>query len=427
MDIKRVFKEQLELVKPSENEIKVLKKKTNEFIKFLNAELKSAGHGGEVFIGGSFAKNTMIKGNYDIDVLVRFSWEYDDLSILLEKPLRSLAKKNKWNLEKIHGSRDYFRVYFSDSDYFEVIPVTKIKKPKEAKNVTDLTYFHVPYIKKKIGKLNGDIILAKTFCQAQKVYGAETYVRGFSGYALELLVIYYKGFEKMLKQLVKIKKGDRIIVDSGKHYKKNDAFFELNEAKLSSPVIVVDPTYKERNALAALSKETFEKFQDSAKRFLKSPSKRFFVEEKIDVDKLKDLAKKNKAEFIHVKLKTDRQAGDIAGTKLKKFHYFVEKEIKKYFELLKHEFEYDNRQSADFYMVVKSKGEIVQIGPPMQTKKLRKHIQAFKEAHRGNTLVKNNVLHAKIKVDFTGKEFLDKINRDKDNLNEMGITEMNVE
>lgn len=428
MDVKRVLKEQLELVKPSDSEIKILKKKTGEFIKSLNAELKKSGRGGDVFVGGSFAKNTLIKdGKYDVDIFVRFPWEYDNISSLLEKVLTGLAKKLGLKMEKLHGSRDYFRIYFSDDAYFEIIPVTKIKKPSEERNVTDLSYFHVSYVKKKIKGLENQVLLAKSFFQAQGVYGAETYVRGFSGYSLELLIIHYRSFEKMLKGLVNVKKGERVVIDLGKHYKrKNDVFFELNEAKLQSPIILIDPTNKERNALASLSKETFEKFQDVARKFLQGPGKSYFTEAGLDVGKIKKIAEKKKAEFIHVRISTDRQPGDIAGTKLKKFHYYVESEIKKYFELLNHEFEYNGKQEADFYLVVKSKGEIIQIGPPMQTKRLRKHIQAFKERHRGNTFVRNNLLHARLKVDFTGKELIEKIDRDKDKLNEMGITGMEV-
>ena len=43
-----------------------------------------------------------------------------------------------------------------------------------------------------------------------------------------------------------------------------------------------------------------------------------FVNE-IDPEKLKKSAKKRKAEFLHLQIQTEKQPGDIAGTKLKKF------------------------------------------------------------------------------------------------------------
>ena len=91
---------------------------------------------------------------------------------------------------------------------------------------------------------------------------------------------------------------------------------DLNEAKLESPIILIDPTFKSRNALAALSQETFEKFKQDAKKFLKSPSIKDFEIQELDLDKVKQNAKKNKHEFILIETKTRKQEGDIAGSKL---------------------------------------------------------------------------------------------------------------
>ena len=137
------------------------------------------------------------------------------------------------------------------------------------------------------------------------------------------------------------------MIDAEKQYKnKKDVFFEINESKLNSPIILVDPTWKERNALAGLSSETFEKFRAAATAFLKKPSEEFFRKKEIDEKELKKEAKKLKAEFLHIKLETDRQEGDIAGTKLKKSADFLAEEMSKYFIILKKEFEYDDKQEG---------------------------------------------------------------------------------
>jgi len=68
--------------------------------------------------------------------------------------------------------------------------------------------------------------------------------------------------------MAKIK--DKIVIDIEKHYKNKQAvLMDLNSSKLHSPIILIDPTYKERNALAALSSETFRKFQEVSLKFLK--------------------------------------------------------------------------------------------------------------------------------------------------------------
>ena len=428
MTIKRVLKEQIPLVKPSEEDVAELTNLSKNFIDELNSILIKSGIEAEAFVGGSFAKGTLVKKEkYDVDVFVRFDWKYDDISNLLEKPAKKVSKKFDLELERLHGSRDYFRAKLKNNpSYFELVPVTKIKKIHEERNVTDLSYFHVSYVRKKAKDLKDEILLAKRFFHAQKIYGAESYIQGFSGYALECLIIHFGSFEKMLKELIKVKIGERLVIDIEKAYgKKEKVFIEMNDARLHSPVILVDPTYKERNALAALNEETFEKFQRVAKQFLKKPSKNYFIEKEIDEEKLEKLAKRKKAELLKINIRTNKQKGDIAGTKLKKFSKVVSKEIDRYFKVLGSEFDYDDKQSAINYLIVKSRKEVIRIGPPLL---LKKHVRAFKKEHM-NTYEKNKSIHAKIKINFGAKEFIDSWSKQRANKNmmkEMGITKLKI-
>ncbi len=425
-ELHKIIKDQIKLIKPEKEIIDSLKKLSGEFIGVLNKELATGKINAEAFIGGSFARDTLIKGKtYDVDIFVRFDWRYENISPMLENVLKKACKETNLKLEKIHGSRDYFRVH-SDGNrgYLEIVPVTKIKKPQEERNVTDLSYFHVPYVKRKIKGLEDQVRVAKLFCKAQKVYGAETYVKGFSGYTLELLVIYYKSFVKMLRELMKVKSDERLVIDIEKHYKKRDeVFIHMNESKLHSPVILIDPTYKERNALAALSRETFEKFQESAGRFLKSPSKKFFEPQEIDVEKMIAEAKRKNAEFLRVEIETDKQEGDIAGTKLKKFAGTLTDELDKYFFAARKEFEYNGMKKADLYLILKSRKEVVRIGPPLH---LKKFVNAFKKEHM-DTYEKNGIIHARIKINFTARSYIDvwvKANRKM--VGDMGIVRVGV-
>lgn len=414
---------------PSKEYLISLKTLANGFISKINAELKKQKISADTYLAGSFAKGTLVKKSvYDIDIYVRFDWKYDNISGLVEKVLKRACKTAKLKLIKKYGSRIYFNAVSPDKKVIlEIIPVTKIKHPKEARNVTDLSYFHVNYIKKKLNSnpsLTAQIILAKTFCHAQNVYGAESYINGFSGYALECLIIYYNSFEKMLKELVKVKPQDRIVIDIEREYRnKDNILFELNESKLKSPIILIDPTFKERNALASLSRETFKKFQDAANAFLKNPSSSFFIKREINAHELIAKAKRLKAEFLHINLSTDRQPGDIAGTKLKKFSEFIIRELSKYFTITQHEFQYDDKQSANVYLILKSKKEIVKIGPPI---KLAKNVEAFKKANK-NAFIKNEFVHAKVKINFSAKTFINNWKKaNKNKVDEMGITQLNL-
>ncbi len=407
MNIKEVLSA-LDLT-PGKEDIDYLKTETGKLTALLKEAFKQDKIAAEVFVGGSYTKNTLIKGkSYDIDVFARFDWKYEELSPILERIVKKVAKKGKFKIDKIHGSRDYFRLYKDKKAIFEIIPVTRINNPKEARNVTDLSYFHVNYVKRKLkGNIAREVILAKQFCKANDVYGAESYVNGFSGYALECLVINYKSFEKMLRELVKVKENDRLIIDSGKKFKKkSDILFELNESKLGSPIILIDPTWKERNALAALSRETFRKFQETASKFLKKPSKDFFIIKEFDASEFKKKTKKGE-QFVSLSIETDRQEGDIAGTKMKKFSNYISKELAKYFEIIDKKFDYKGGKRADFYIITKPKKEIIKIGPPTS---FEKHAAAFRKQNK-KVYEKNGILYARIKINFTAKDFLRKLEK----------------
>ncbi|MFH1290026.1 MAG: nucleotidyltransferase domain-containing protein, partial [Nanoarchaeota archaeon] len=172
------------------NELNSLKKETKIFLDVLKGHVAKSKVDADVFLGGSFAKNTVARSeDYDADIFVRFDWKYENLSDDLEKILKGVVKELKLKMRRMHGSRDYFRIWKDKKLTFEVIPVTRIKRVREARNVTDLSYFHVNYVKKNLkGEMREQLALTKKFFKANGVYGAESYIHGFSGYGLGCLV-----------------------------------------------------------------------------------------------------------------------------------------------------------------------------------------------------------------------------------------------
>ncbi len=419
--IDSILKEVLAKVEPPKEELKIIENSLKEFLGKFEKKLKALKINAEIFVGGSFAKNTVIKKDYyDIDIFIRFDKKYkdDEISKLTNKILKGFV-----NVSVIHGSRDYFRIKISPSFSIEIIPVIKVKNPRESKNITDLSYSHVNYIKRKLTKkMLEDIRIAKAFCYANHCYGAESYINGFSGYALELLVYYYGSFLKFIKAISKME--DKIIIDIEKQYKnKQEILMDLNSSKLKSPIILIDPTYKQRNALAALSEETLEKFRKACKKFLKNPSIKSFEIKKTDLEKIKQNAKKRKYEFILLEAKTDRQEGDIAGTKLLKFYNHLNDEISKFFGIKNKGFNYNGGKSARYFFVVEMKKEILAKGPSVKDKK---NIRMFKKKHR-HTFEKSGRIYAKEKIKFDIKKFVDswKI-KNKRRIREMGVKGLKV-
>ncbi len=421
--INSVLEEVLEKVKPQEKELTGIENLLEDFLEKFQKKIKVLKIDAEIFVGGSFAKNTMInKNKYDVDVFVRFDKKYkEEISNLTLKILKSMKLKK---ILIIHGSRDYFQININPNFFLEIIPVKKIKIPKKAENITDLSYSHVKYINKKIKskKVLDEIRLAKAFCYANNCYGAESYIRGFSGYGLELLVYHYGSFLKFIKAVVKIKTQE--IIDIEKHFKnKQRVLMDLNNSKLKSPIILIDPTYKQRNALAGLSQETFENFQKVCVDFLKSPSAKKFEIKKINLEKIKANAKRNKNEFILIEVSTNKQEGDIAGSKLLKFYKHLSWEIERFFEIKKSGFNYNKKKSARYFFVVKSKKEILFKGP---SEKDLKNVKRFKKEHK-NIFIKSKRIYAKEKIRFNVKKFIESWKKkNKKKIKEMSIKGLEI-
>lgn len=399
-----------------EEKIAELRRKTDELISKLKTAAKASKINFETFVGGSFGKKTLEKSDfYDVDIFVRFDKKEKHLSEKLERALKKTGEK----FERVHGSRDYFRIKDRNVDY-EFVPVLRINKPKDAENVTDLSYFHVNFVRKNMNeKIRGEILAAKKFCKAAGVYGAESYVNGFSGYALECLIIYFGSFEKMLKALTKLN-SEKLVIDIKKFYKKKeDVVVEINEAKTKSPIVLVDPTWKERNVLAALNDETFRVFQTRARQFLRNPSEKYFVSKKKNFD---DFSAGKSGESVRVILETDRQEGDIAGTKMKKFSYWLVDRIGEYFLVSDKHFVYESGKCAELFITAQAKKEVLRQGPFVDDKK---NAFVFRKINK-KTFEKNKRLFVKIEVGSL-KDFLNSfLTKNLEIAKEMGIVSCRV-
>ena len=390
----KLLKEVIKEVKPSRDYEKEVLSKVDSIINKINKKLRD----GKAILGGSGAKGTWLK-TFDADIFVKFKYsKYKDkskeLSDILEKVLKKIFKKKI----RLHGSRDYFQLKQGNFT-FEIIPILDIKNSGEAKNITDVSPLHAKFVLKH-KKLQDEIRLVKQFCKAQDVYGAESYIMGFSGYICEILTIYYGSFLNLAKKAAKWK--DKEIIDVKGYYKRKDIFRELNKSKLVSPLIVVDPVQADRNAAAALSFENFNKFREACRKFLKNPSKKFFIKEEFSIDKIKEKNKNKKTVFIEVVPLKGKK--DVVGCKILKALEFIDKElVKNDFKVFSYGWDWDKR--AIFYFVLDKKvlpREIKKIGPPLRAKE---HVSKFKKKHK-KTFVKGNRIFALDKRKFRNPEGL---------------------
>lgn len=377
----------LQEIKPTQSEQKYLIEESDKLISSLNRQIKGA----RARLGGSLAKNTNIKGDKEVDIFVAFSYaRYKDKDISRE--LSKLLKKYK--PKKIHGSRDYFQIRQKDIN-FELIPILDLKDIKKSQNTTDLSIHHVAWVKNKAKKdLVDKIRLAKHFCYANNLYGAESHIGGFSGYLIEVLVIYYKGFENFLFAASKWKQKE--VLDPQRKYKSTKMALErLNYSKKSSPLVVIDPVDKTRNIAAALTTQKYSEFIELAKKYLRKKDISFFTKKEFSIKHLKD-------HIILVAIPLEGK-DDVVGSKIKKIKEYIESKLKENDFEIKESIFYFARPT---YIAFKIKKEPLprikkHYGPP---KRLQDHLEAFKrkfglelffEKNRSYVLIKRKHLYAK--------------------------------
>jgi tRNA nucleotidyltransferase (CCA-adding enzyme) len=366
----------------------------DSFCDRLRSLLRHADLDATVMIGGSVGKGTFLRGNFDVDIFVRFSSRYESAALadLLAKALAPLHPI------RMHGSRDYFQI--QEQFLFEIVPVLAISSYKHAKNVTDMSPLHVEYVRSALKdhpQLADEIRLAKQFCKSIGVYGAESYIKGFSGHVLDLLIIHYGSFVNLLAAAEKW--NERQVIDPSLLLDNPEK--ELNPAKRVSPLILVDPLQPDRNAAAALSKEQYVVFKKEAAAFLHHPLPSFFVVKHLDQQYLQErkatLGKQ--ALLVVITVQPHLEKNDVAGAKVLKAFEFFRKQIKKDFSMLDANWEFQSDRAVLFAAVTKeelSEYEERQ-GPPLTSKK--NYQEFLSKHHHQRVFVKNKRVYALVKRD----------------------------
>jgi len=411
--MKKLLSEVIDDIKPSkEYEVEILNK-ANNIINKINKDIKHA----KAVLGGSGAKGTWLK-TFDADIFVKFNYnKFKDKSDILSDILEKFLKKH-FKIIKLHGSRDYFQIRIGKFT-FEIVPILNIKKAEQAKNITDVSPLHSNFVLKH-KKLIDDMRLTKQFFKAAKIYGAESHIRGFSGYVCEILTIYSGSFLKLLKAASKWK--EKTVIDIKNYYNNKNVFTEINKSKLTSPLIVIDPVQKDRNAAAALDHEKFEILKHRALSFIKKPSKDFF-EVKILTEQ--DIIKKfQKNKLIILKAKPLNKKEDVAGAKMLKAFHFIEKNlIFNDFKIIESDMLWHSSSALFYYVLNNDKlPKTVEVsGPPL---KVKQHVASFKKKHKKIIIKKKRIFAVKKRKFTNAKDLIKnliKTSNVKDNIKSIKI------
>ena len=269
MNLTRVKREVLKRVIPNSKEVQKAQKLADEIKTKVEEIAKKNKLNCEVRINGSFAKDTWLKGEADIDLFIRVP------KTLTEEEFKKVCLKVAKESVKEYGHIERYAEHpyietVIDSYKVNIVPCYLTEKNKWISAV-DRTPFHTDYMKKKLGKLRNEVRVLKKFMKGIDTYGAEIKVGGFSGMLCETLILNYGSFENTIKSASDWKK--REIIDIENYYKATRAdIYDL----FDEPLLVIDPVDKFRNVAAAVREQKLWDFVYACRAFLEKPNLDFF-------------------------------------------------------------------------------------------------------------------------------------------------------
>ena len=249
---------------PSKIIQKSKKEIADKVYKLVEKEIQKYSEVIELEFGGSYAKDTWLSKDADIDIFIKFK------KTISEEKLENISKKI--GFESLKKYSPYVR--YSQHPYVEAkVKNTKINivpcydvKIGEWKSAADRSPFHTKFMKKSLTlKMKNEVRVLKTFLKSNGIYGAEIAKQGFSGYISEVLILEFGSFENLIISISKIKENQII----GKTSKSFD-----------TSIVVIDPIDSNRNLAAAISNENIGKFILISRALKEKPSLEFFKNKK---------------------------------------------------------------------------------------------------------------------------------------------------
>jgi len=164
----------------------------------------------ENIVCGSIGLNTWTKeqGIPSIDFFLLFDRREKDIAAKTERVIASYSE-DFYNLKtSLRGDRweyEFVIEYEGEEITVHLIPVKKYDRYVEGMNSLDLQYIKYKYLMNKFREFptaRDSIRYLKLITKAAHAKGANSYIEGFSTFSLNIMAIYYKDFETLIKSIV---------------------------------------------------------------------------------------------------------------------------------------------------------------------------------------------------------------------------------
>src|SRR5687767_1000577 len=199
----------------------------------------------DIKTGGSFAKDTNLKKDMDIDIFIlidKNTTELDFEKIALDVGFKSLKEYHPITRYSEHPYVEGYVFLNNNKELvrLNVVPCYKVEQG-QWKSSADRSQYHTEYMMKILTlEQKNQIRILKAFLKGIGIYGAELSIAGLSGYVTEVLILKFGDFRNVIKNIAMMKKkGEVIAID-------NNSNNNIPE-KFQSPIIIIDPIDSNRN------------------------------------------------------------------------------------------------------------------------------------------------------------------------------------
>ncbi len=277
--------------------------------------LGKAGIVGSVSEQGSFARDTWLRGEADLDIFTRFSqdmergeWEERVLPVL-RNGLSHFKVAQRY-------AEHPFLEFHVDKIRVNIVPCYEVKKG-EWKSATDRTPYHTEYMNGKLTEeLRLQARLLKRFVRGIGAYGAEIRVGGFSGMLIDSLVLHYSSLLETLTRASKWTPRVLLEIEPSEGVSR-----KAEENKFDSDLVVIDPVDPKRNLAAAVRPVRLWNFVAAGREFLRHPGLWYFFPPKFTAKTKSQFAKRVDQlgrELIAVSLRHQTMVMDVLWGQLMK-------------------------------------------------------------------------------------------------------------
>ena len=231
--------------------------------------LADSGFQGRVTLQGSFARDTWLSGETDLDIFARFpsSMERGEWT---ERVLPAIRRRlARFSVIERYAEHPFLEFHV-DGTRVNVVPCYDVEKG-EWKSATDRTPYHTEFMNTNLTpELRLEARLLKKFARGIGVYGAEIKVGGFSGMLIDTLALYYGSFMESIRQTSSWTPGTLLEIG------KPPTVLDMKKREPGVDLVVIDPVDPDRNLAAAVRPERLWSFVAAGREFLRGPEIRYF-------------------------------------------------------------------------------------------------------------------------------------------------------